>query len=117
MPKGLFIALANATSADVEGDFNEWYDAVHAREVLALPGVKSCVRYKLAPVQIMPGDDAMGRHYLAVYELEVDDWQAFADANQQAFAEGRITVRPDLLELDPMVKTMVFEQITDRMEP
>jgi len=112
MPKGVFLALANAANDDVHDDFNQWYDDVHAKEVLALPGVKSCRRFRLAPVQIMPGDDGAGNQYLALYEVEVDDWQAFADAQMQAFADGKITVNPDLLQLDPMVMTMVFEEIT-----
>ena len=40
MPKGIFLALANPTSDDVHDDFNQWYDDVHAKEVLALDGVK-----------------------------------------------------------------------------
>jgi hypothetical protein len=117
MPKGVFLALANAANDDVHDDFNQWYDAVHMQEVLALPGVKSARRFKLADTQIMPGDDAAGRRYLALYEVEVDDWQDFADANQTAFAEGRITVDTNLLELDPMVMTMLFEEITPETKP
>jgi len=112
MPKGIFLALANPTSDDVDREFNQWYDDVHMREVLALPGVTSARRFKLADTQIMPGDDAAGRRYLAVYEVEVDDWADFAAANQHGFAEGKITVNTDLLQLDPMVMTMVFEEIT-----
>lgn len=112
MPKGIFMALSNPVSDHVEDDFNQWYDDVHVKEVLAIPGVKSCRRFKLASAQVMPGDDAVGRHYLALYEVEVDDWQGFADAQMQAFGEGRITVDPELLEMDPMVKTMVFEEMS-----
>jgi hypothetical protein len=111
MPKGIFLALSNAASDDVHDDFNQWYDDVHAKEVLALPGVSSCRRFKLASAQVMPGDDANGRQYLALYEVEVDDWQDFVDANQTAFTEGRITIDPNLLQLDPMVMTMVFEEM------
>jgi hypothetical protein len=112
MPKGIFIALSNATSDDVADEFNEWYDAVHAREVLALPGVRSFRRFRLAPAQVLPGDDVTRHRYLALYEVEVDDWETFATDNQQAFADGRITIRPELIELDPMVLTMAFEEIT-----
>jgi hypothetical protein len=115
MPKGIFLALANPTNDDVHHEFNQWYDDVHAREVLALDGVHSCRRFRLAPSQIMPGDDAAGRQYLALYEVEVDDWQTFADAMQQGFAEGKITVNTDLLQIDPMVMTMVFEEVTPEM--
>ncbi len=117
MPKGIFLALSNPTSDDVHDEFNQWYDDVHAREVLALDGVNSCRRFKLAASQVMPGDDAAGRQYLALYEVDVDDWQAFADAQGQAFAEGRITINPDLLQLDPMVMTMVFEEVGDERTP
>ena len=111
MPKGIFLALSNPASDDVHDDFNQWYDDVHAKEVLALPGVQSARRFRLADSQIMPGDDADGRQYLALYEVEVDDWQAFANEMQQGFADGRITIDAQLLQLDPMVKTMVFEEL------
>ena len=117
MPKGLFLALSNAASDDVHDEYNQWYDDVHMREVLALPGVKSARRFKLADKQLMPGDDAAGRRYLALYEVEVDDWQDLIDANQNGFAEGRITVNTDLLQLDPMVMTMMFEEITPETKP
>ena len=53
MPKGIFLALANAASDDIHDEFNTWYDDVHMREVLALPGVKSARRFKLASSQII----------------------------------------------------------------
>jgi hypothetical protein len=112
MPKGIFIALSNSVSDDVDEEFNEWYDAVHAREVLALPGVRSFRRFRLAPAQVIPGDERAAHQYLAMYELDVDDWESFAAENQQAFVDGRITIRPELLELDPMVLTLLFEEVT-----
>jgi hypothetical protein len=112
VPKGIFLALSNPANDDVHDDFNQWYDDVHAKEVLALDGVNSCRRFKLASTQIMPGDDATGRSYLALYEVDVDDWNSFSEAMQQGFGDGRITVNTDLLQLDPMVMTMVFEEIS-----
>ena len=41
---------------------------------------------------------------------------AFAEAQGTAFAEGRITVNTDLLQLDPMVMTMVFEELGPEMK-
>lgn len=116
MPKGIFLALSNPASDDVHEQFNQWYDDVHAKEVLALPGVKSARRFKLASSQIMPDDDAAGRQYLALYEVEVDDWESFTKQFQEAFADGRITIDPSLLQIDPMVMTMVFEEITPEVK-
>src|SRR4029450_9861505 len=109
MPKGIFLALANPVSEDVEDDFNAWYDASHAREVLALPGVHSCTRYALADPQLMPGDG--GRGYGCPYQVEVDGWADFSKAMPEGFAAGKITINADLLSMDPMVKTIVFEQL------
>lgn len=111
MPKGIFLALTNPASDDVDAEFNQWYADVHSKEVLSLPGVRSCRRFRLASAQVMPGDDAAGRRYLALYEVDVEDWQGFTDSMQQGFANGSITVDPNLLQLDPMVMTMVFEEI------
>jgi hypothetical protein len=110
MSKGIFLALSNATSDDVEAEFNQWYTDVHAQQVLALPGVRSARRFRLAPAQVVPGDEDQ-RRYLALYEVDTDDWTAFAAEFQAAFGDGRITIRPDLLELDPMVQTLLFEEL------
>ena len=117
MPKGIFLALANPVSEAVDTEFNQWYEDSHAKEVLALPGVNSCTRYRVASEQVMPGDDAMGYGYLALYEVEVDNWADFSAAMQQGFADGKITIDANLLSMDPMVKTIVFEQVSERMLP
>ena len=111
MPTGVFLALSNPVSGEVEAEFNDWYDNVHAKEVLALDGVRSARRFRLAPAQVMPGDEVTAHRYLALYEVETQDWDAFVAAFQNGFADGRITIRPDLLELDPMVLTLAFEEL------
>jgi hypothetical protein len=112
MPKGVFLALSNPVSDDVDGDFNDWYDDVHARQVLGVPGVRSFRRFRLAPAQVLPGEEVSARRYLALYEVDTDDWDGFAAEFQRRFGDGRITIRPDLLELDPMVLSLSFEEIT-----
>jgi hypothetical protein len=112
MTKGVFLALSNCVGDDVDDEFNQWYDEVHARQVLGIPGVKSFRRFHLAPSQVMPLDDASSRRYLAVYEVETDDWDAFSNEFMSRFGDGRITVNPELIQLDPMVLTMSFEEIT-----
>ena len=110
MTTGVFLALSDPVSDDVDAEFNDWYDNVHAPEVLRVPGVRSCRRFRLAPAQVMPGDDATTRQYLALYEVDVDDWAAFTSEFQSRFGDGRITIRPDLMRLDPMVLTIVYEE-------
>lgn len=111
MPTGVFLALSNPMSEDVEAEFNKWYDEVHAPQVLQIPGVSSCRRFRLAPDQVTPPDPATTRQYLALYEVETENWEAFGAEFLSRFTDGRITVRPDLMELDPMVLTLAYEAL------
>jgi hypothetical protein len=110
MPTGVFLALSNPMSEDVEAEFNKWYDEVHAPEVLRIPGVSSCRRFRLASEQVIPAEPTT-RQYLALYEVETENWATFAAEFVSRFGDGRITVRPDLMELDPMVLTIAYEEL------
>jgi hypothetical protein len=111
MPRGVFLAFANAMPRESDDEFNQWYDQEHGPQVLAVPGVRSFRRFRLAADQVLPPEEGT-RRYLALYEVDTDDWAGFANEFQQRFGDGRITIRPDLMELDPMVQTLIFEEIT-----
>jgi hypothetical protein len=67
--RSLFIVLSNPTEGR-EDEFNDWYEKVHLRDVLSVPGVAAAQRYALAP---MPESDAVAKpshSHLAVYELD-----------------------------------------------
>ena len=110
MPTGVFLAFSNAMSEDCEAEFNTWYDEEHAPQVLRIPGVVSCRRFRLAPDQVIPPDPTT-RQYLALYEVEAESWESFGAEFLARFTDGRITVRPDLMELDPMVLTLAYEAL------
>jgi hypothetical protein len=54
--------------AELEDDFNRIYDTEHVPLILKVPGVRSCVRYRLenSTKDGMPS-------YLAVYEMDAPD--------------------------------------------
>jgi len=58
--RGLFLVWADVP-ADMEEDFNRWYDEEHLAELLAIPGVLSAARY--VAISGSP-------KYLAAYELD-----------------------------------------------
>lgn len=63
------LVLANAAEGrDVE--FNRWYDEQHLGDVLALPGVLTGERFKIAGT-------ANKWSYLTLYDVETDDLAAF----------------------------------------
>lgn len=55
-----------------DDEYNAWYDTTHIAEICAIPGVVSCRRFDLA-MSMMGGD---GQPYLAIYEIETDDFQS-----------------------------------------
>ena len=48
MAKALLLAFTGPKSPELEDEYNEWYDSVHLPDVLAVPGVRSARRFKLA---------------------------------------------------------------------
>ena len=69
----LYLVFSNPTPGK-EDEFNQWYDEVHVRDVLATPGMLSAQRYKLADAAIS-GEGGMPpppQRYLLVYEMEGD---------------------------------------------
>jgi hypothetical protein len=69
-------------SAPVEGhedEFNDWYDEVHLPEVQAVPGIRSAQRLVLGPERRPLGDNEPLPRYLAIYEIDGDPEDVFAE--------------------------------------
>jgi hypothetical protein len=75
VPESLFFVFSNPVEGH-EDEFNRWYDTVHVREVLAVPGITKAQRYALRPLEIPPneiGDVPPPPHrYLALYDVDGD---------------------------------------------
>ena len=67
-------AVTVDVDADIEADWNVWYDTVHAPDALACPGVRNCVRLvderpaRVRGMEARGGDN--GRAYIAIYEVD-----------------------------------------------
>ena len=101
---GLMVVFTNAAPGR-DDEFNRWYDEVHVGEVLAVPPVKSCTRFKVSDV----GDEPPAHRYLALYEFEGDP-KAAQDALMSASASFNMT---DALA-DPQL--IMVEKIADKVE-
>jgi hypothetical protein len=73
---GLFV-FSNPVG-DREDEFNDWYDNVHLRDVVNIPGFRAAQRYKRQV--LMFGD--VSHRYLAIYEMDCDGPKAAAEAVQ-----------------------------------
>jgi hypothetical protein len=59
-----------------EEEYNHWYQHTHLGELVALPGIRSARRFRMA--RALGAGDAYP--YLAIYEIETDDIDAVVDA-------------------------------------
>lgn len=73
LPNCLLIVTAEV-DAEVEADWNRWYDEVHVPDVLACPGVRGGRRYvssgKAVEWDRAQRRESSARIYTAVYELD-----------------------------------------------
>jgi hypothetical protein len=69
MANKIFITLSSPIAPEQDGEFNEWYDTVHRKEILAMDGFVAMERYRTAS-QFMPPAASPDYQYLAIYEVE-----------------------------------------------
>lgn len=77
MARPILVAMTNSVSAERDDEFNNWYNGVHADDLLSLPTMRSLVRYR-AVQQLTPAGTAPFHEYMAIYDL--DDPQAAIEA-------------------------------------
>ncbi len=75
MTRHILVVHSNAV-AGREDEYNEWYSGRHLADLMALPGVVSARRLKLAARQMRTQSPFK---YLALYEIEADDVNAVID--------------------------------------
>ena len=74
----VFVVLTDAVPG-TEDEYNDWYDNVHLADVTALPGFKSASRFELSSVQPEGSSQEASHKYLALYWIEGDANEAFAN--------------------------------------
>jgi len=83
MAKWLLVLETNCADAAREAEFNEWYDKTHLPNMLETPGFIRATRYE----NTRP---SKGRaKYLAVYEIETDDFDSCMKAEAENMAKKR----------------------------
>ena len=112
MTKYLLFAFSDCKDPAREDEFNEWYDNMHLPDMLETPGMIRASRW----VSAQP-ESNQRRKYLALYELETDDVEAFnlkvQEIGKRTMERGRFS---DLPVFDPPDIPRVYRQITAPME-
>ena len=83
MAKWLSVVESNCTDAAREAEFNEWYDKTHIPDIFQTPGFIKATRYE----NTKPAE-GKGK-FLAIYEIETDDIDAFMKTHQDNMARKR----------------------------
>lgn len=110
----LYVVFGNPVSPGREAEYNQWYDAVHIPDVLAVPGVLSAQRYKVSPLDREVGTSAKFT-YMTVYEVEGDPNEVLGKIGAGT-ASGAI--RMDGAPIDPTGISMAFwTPVTEKVEP
>ncbi len=92
---GLFLVFSNPVEGR-DGEFNEWYDTVHAPEVLAIPGILSAQRFDLEePDGADAAPPAPSHRYLTVYEVDGDVGKIMSSLAEAA-TSGKMTMSDSL---------------------
>ncbi|MCK9899885.1 hypothetical protein CC117_21700 [Parafrankia colletiae] len=89
MPRGVLIAQSSPVSAELEEEYNRWYDEDHIPGILQVPGFLAARRYHVREaghLQVPPGSF----RYLTIYEIETDDVDAMLRELRARSADGRV---------------------------
>jgi len=87
MAKWLLLVETNCADKVREAEFNEWYDKTHLPDVLETPGFVRATRYE----NTQPSKERA--KFLALYEVETDDFDKFLKANNENIAKKRAAGR------------------------
>ena len=112
LERGLMMVFSNASSPEQVAEFNRWYDEIHLKEVLGVPGVVAASRYELDDAQMMPGEDGFGRRFLAMYEIEAEDLETVRDLIRATSSDR---THSETLELDPLPAMAIYRSLGERI--
>lgn len=111
MARAVLMVMTNPVEASRDAEFNEWYDTVHLRDVLAVPGFVAASRYRISEAQVTPaGADA--HRYLAIYEVESEDLGGATAALMAAAGDGGMEIS-ETLDMGSF-SVALYEEITAR---
>ena len=100
MSKPVMVVWSNPSDPAREDEFNEWYDGVHVPDVLKIPGILSCTRYKLSDTQFGPVETP--GTYVAYYEVDPEKLAGIPAAFGEAFVAGELPMS-DVMAPGPIV--------------
>jgi hypothetical protein len=107
MGKYMLFVFSDCNDPAREKEFNDWYSNMHVPDMLEIPGMIRATRWMSAEPE-----RSQHRKYLALYEMETDDFKKFDAAVRErslrTIKEGRFS---DLPIFDPPEIPRIYKQI------
>jgi hypothetical protein len=105
----LITVTSDPRSAEVEDEYNDWYDNVHLDELRSVPGTVYARRFRRAAAQMTP--QAEGTHgYITVVERDVDDVES-AITEMKARTSRGFGSGPQLMDRDRPPIVTIWEPL------
>jgi hypothetical protein len=102
-----------------DAEYNRWYDHIHTRETLMLPGFSRARRFRLAPnhEQLVPYAPWPHQPYLTIYDIDNVHVIPAARAAMLWFKDVSAQFASPALDVPPACWTYVAEQPRNRRPP
>jgi len=110
MPSYLMLVYSRAKPGQ-EAAYNDWYSNQHVPDVLSVPGFVAAQRFEIEGL----ADDASGRQYLAIYEIDGITLEEAQTKLAAAVQSGQVTLS-ETLDL-PNVSRVLLRPMTERITP
>jgi len=78
MAKAMLVVLSNPVSPQVEDEYNDWYNNVHLKDIVAVEGFVAAQRFKIVETEATAEAPKPAQRYIALYELDTDDIEGAA---------------------------------------
>lgn len=92
MAKGVLLVMSSPLETASEAEFNEWYDRVHAPEIVDRGAAVSFRRFKSTGIPLKAGIPEPGPQYACIYEIEAEtvaDVEAISKLLEQTKDQSR----------------------------
>ena len=94
-----------------EREYNEWYDNVHLKQLLQIPGIVSARRYRA----VLPVGTNESYPYAAIYDIEADDVSSVIREMTERAGTDRLVVSEALSQDD--LYGVVYEELDPTAGP
>jgi hypothetical protein len=109
MPKYKLLVMSKPLEGH-EQEYNDWYQNVHLRDVVAIDGIRAAQRFRTS-MSLMAGPAPFP--YLAIYDIETDDLEGTLEELKRRSQSGEMFISE---ALHSELFAVAYEELGPRVE-